>query len=215
MTAAAGDEVLRVPATEARAETRVRGSRFLALVAPCVRPEEAEELRARARREHHDATHHVLAARPLDGPEHFDDDGEPAGTGGRPVLGAIEAAGLTGTSVVVVRWFGGTKLGTGGLARAYAEAAAAALARVRVRRVRPAAGLEIVHGWEDTGAVSRILEAHGARRVGERHAAAATIDVVVPRDRLDRLVRDLIDATSGRARAIEHTRRGVWLPDEA
>ena len=82
---------------------------------------------------HHDATHHCWAFRLFrDERSRSSDAGEPSGTAGRPILAAIEGAGLFDTAVVVVRWFGGVKLGTGGLSRAYRESASETLKRAEI-----------------------------------------------------------------------------------
>ncbi|MFO7587878.1 MAG: YigZ family protein [Gemmatimonadota bacterium] len=184
----------------AAAELREKGSRFLALAAAAGSEAEARDLREGERRLHHDATHHVFAWRSAAGEERWDDDGEPAGTGGRPLLGAIESAGLADVAVVVTRWFGGTKLGTGGLARAYGAAGARALAGVAVAAVRPGRVLRIRHGWEDTGAVASALEAMDALRLAERYDAGVEIDVAVAEREVGSLESALREATAGRAR---------------
>lgn len=98
-----------------------QGSRFIALAAPVESEEEAKALLDRARKEYHDARHHCLAYRiGHDGAVwRASDDGEPAGSAGRPILGQIDSAGLSDIAVVVVRYFGGIKLGIPGLIRAY------------------------------------------------------------------------------------------------
>lgn len=187
-------------AGRAGAERREKGSRFLALAAPAAREEDARGLREEERRRHHDATHHVFAWRSAAGDERWDDDGEPVGTGGRPLLGAIDAAGVTDVAVVVTRWFGGTKLGTGGLARAYGAAGALALSVMPAAAVRPGSLLRVGYAWEDTGVVASALEAAGARRVAERHGTQAELDVAVAAREADRLEAALREATAGRAR---------------
>lgn len=179
----------------------MKGSRFLATAAAADTAEEAEALRGEARRRHHAATHHVYAWRGVDGSWRSDDDGEPPGTAGRPVLSALASAGLRRAAVVVVRWFGGTELGTGGLARAYREAAREAVARVPTRVARPGRRMELRYRYEDTGAVMRVLEASGAVREGARYGSEAVIELAVPLDEVDDLVRALRDATAGRAAA--------------
>jgi uncharacterized YigZ family protein len=115
-------------AREVEAEIRVQRSRFLAIAFP-VASEDAfvarlDEIRSAM----FDATHHCWAWRLFEGDRSRSSDaGEPSGSAGRPILQAIVSAALHDTAVVVVRWFGGVKLGTGGLARAYRDAAAAAL----------------------------------------------------------------------------------------
>ncbi|MEX0599035.1 MAG: YigZ family protein, partial [Rhodothermales bacterium] len=113
----------------AAAEMKVRGSRFIGEAIP-VRDEEEAALRIdEVKRREHAATHHCTAYRL--GPEgdvfRYNDDGEPGGTAGPPILRQIESRDLTDILVVVTRYFGGTQLGTGGLARAYGEAAEQAL----------------------------------------------------------------------------------------
>jgi len=190
---------IRLPAGPSEAELREKGSRFLARAERALDQAAAHELRARERRRFHDATHHVLAFRPVEGDPRHDDDGEPAGTAGRPVLEAIDGAGLRGVAVVVTRWFGGTKLGTGGLSRAYAAAARAALEAAPVVEARPALPCEITFEHGDTGAVMRLLEEVGARRGEIRYGTAVTLRALVPRERCAELERRLADATAGRA----------------
>ncbi|MDP2480766.1 MAG: YigZ family protein [Candidatus Palauibacterales bacterium] len=189
-----------MPVGEAEAELRARGSRFLARAGRAATRREAEDFRSRARRCHHDATHHVLAFLPLEGAAWWDDDGEPSGTGGRPVLDAIQGSGLRQTAVVVTRWFGGTRLGTGGLSRAYAGAAALALSDLPGRPAVPAARCLVRFDHPDTGAVMRLLDAAGARRGKPQYETRVSLEVLLARDRRPELARALADATGGRAR---------------
>lgn len=98
-----------------------QGSRFIAIACPVESEQEAKDLLERARKEYYDARHHCLAYRiGHDGALwRASDDGEPAGSAGRPILGQIDSAGLSDIAVVVVRYFGGIKLGIPGLIRAY------------------------------------------------------------------------------------------------
>lgn len=129
----AGDSYLTVEAP-AEAASRERSSKFLAWIYP-VRTE--EEIRGRLdalRKKHFDATHHCYAWRLGPRGEEFrsNDDGEPSGTAGRPILGQLLSHGITDCLVVVVRYFGGTKLGVPGLIAAYRESAAEAIAAARI-----------------------------------------------------------------------------------
>jgi putative IMPACT (imprinted ancient) family translation regulator len=115
------------PAREGRGECEDRGSRFVAWVFRCPDEEGLQRRLAELRTEFPKARHHCWAWR--SGPHYrFADDGEPGGTAGRPLLQALEGAGLDEAAVICVRWFGGVKLGTGGLVRAYSAAAARAAA---------------------------------------------------------------------------------------
>ena len=110
-------------------EFKDRGSKFIAFAWPVLTESEALEHLERLRKEHFKANHHCFAWRfGTDGARfRANDDGEPGGTAGRPILGQIDAAGLTDVVVIVVRYFGGTLLGASGLINAYREAAADAL----------------------------------------------------------------------------------------
>ena len=117
----------RVPTTTRDAEITVKRSRFIATAAPAADREAALAVVEAVRATHPDARHHCWAwqGRSSAGSS---DDGEPAGTAGRPILGVIGHKGLIDAVVVISRYFGGTKLGAGGLVRAYAGAAEAVLA---------------------------------------------------------------------------------------
>ncbi len=166
------------PAGEARAEIREKGSRFLAVVGPAADEAAAKARLAALERELPDATHHCWAWR-LGSParERAADAGEPAGTAGVPMLQVLRGAGLSDVLAVVVRWFGGTKLGKGGLARAYAAAVREALPGLPLAARVPTASLAIEIPYDKVGAVKRLLrppeiELRG-RRVRRHRPAAA------------------------------------------
>ena len=147
----------------------------------------------------HDATHHVWAIRLADGTTRYDDDGEPSGTGGRPILASIEAADLVDTVCVVTRYFGGTKLGAGGLARAYGQAASLALDLGPKRRVQRAEVRHVRYSFTDTGLVARALASHGAARDHDEFQDAVRTTIRIPVGTGELLDRALRDATQGRA----------------
>ena len=114
-----------IPARETRVEIIVVNSRFIATAAPVFSVDEAKAFVARIREEFADASHNVPAFVVGHGSSviaHCSDDGEPSGTAGRPALAVLQGSDLGDAAVVVTRYFGGTKLGTGGLVRAYSEA---------------------------------------------------------------------------------------------
>ncbi len=117
-------------AAPAEASLRERSSRFLAYAYPVRSEEEIRERLDALRKRYNDATHHCYAWRlgPRGGRFRANDDGEPSGTAGRPILGQMLSHGITECLIVVVRYFGGTKLGVPGLIAAYKEAAAAVIA---------------------------------------------------------------------------------------
>ncbi len=125
-----------VPASTVRIEHEVSRSRFIATLSYAATVQEARALIAAARAEMPDATHHVYAFKVGYGAsvtEGLSDDGEPTGTAGPPVLAVLRGADVGDTVIVVTRYFGGTKLGTGGLVRAYGNAARAVIAATVTR----------------------------------------------------------------------------------
>ncbi len=147
-----------------------RGSRFLAFAFPAESEDEVKARLEQLRREYHDARHHCCAYRlGKDGSLwRASDDGEPAGSAGRPILGQIDSAGLSDVAVVVVRYFGGIKLGVPGLIAAYKGAAADALGKaLKVEKVagkwwRVGFGYDrmptVMKAFKDLGLKQRTLE---------------------------------------------------------
>lgn len=129
-----GADTYKSIASAAEGLFKDNGSRFIALAYPVESEEEIKEIVASIRKEYHDARHHCYAYRlGLDGSVfRSSDDGEPSGSAGRPILGQIDSAGLSDILVVVVRYFGGIKLGIPGLIRAYKTSTADALASAEV-----------------------------------------------------------------------------------
>ena len=126
-----------IPATENEIEITVMNSRFIASLKPTFSVEEAKDFIQNIRDKYHDATHHVPAyiiGHPPTVIEHCSDDGEPSNTAGKPTLAVLRGSGLGDVSVVVTRYFGGTKLGTGGLVRAYSDAVRNVLINLRKAR---------------------------------------------------------------------------------
>lgn len=183
---------------------KVKGSRFVADLAPA--PSEAaalaflEDVRAREV----GATHHCWAFRLQDGRSRSSDDGEPAGTAGAPMLRHLGGADLVDVVAVVTRWYGGTKLGTGGLVRAYGGAVADALTTVSVV-VRPVVVTFAVDlPYDLTGPVEGVLAAWSAVVVDATYGAAVELVVTVAAEgaagfaAAEGFVAALREATSGR-----------------
>lgn len=147
----------------------------------------------------HDASHHALAIRLSDGTTRHDDAGEPSGTAGRPILAALEGAELVDAACVVTRYFGGTKLGTGGLARAYGQAASSAVEQLARRCVQKAEIHRVRYAFDDTGLVARTLATHGVTRDGDEYGEAVHTRIRIPLGTSEALDRALRDATHGRA----------------
>jgi putative IMPACT (imprinted ancient) family translation regulator len=215
-------ETYRTVAGPGRSRSEVRGSEFLGYVSPADSVGAAEAFVERVRAEHDDATHIVPAYRvpagdpssrtrtPSSGPEHGDgdthgrmlreygsDDGEPTGSAGKPALNVLVQRDLRNVVAVVARYYGGTNLGVGGLARAYSRAVARAVDDAGAVEERPherfVAGCE----YDDSGSVRGILESAGVEFDAE-YAEDVRFEVRVPTAEADELRDRLRSATSGR-----------------
>jgi uncharacterized YigZ family protein len=181
-------------AGESRAEIREKGSRFLAVIGPAADEAAAKAVLATLQKELPDATHHCWAWRLGSPPrERSSDAGEPAGTAGMPILQVLRGAGLSDVLAVVVRWFGGTKLGKGGLARAYAAATREALERLPVARRAATARIAVEVPYEKVGAVKRLLRPPEIELESEEYGAAARLVLAAHEERLGILREALAD----------------------
>jgi uncharacterized YigZ family protein len=145
--------------TELYGEYKEKGSKFMAYAYPVQSEQEITEKLSHLRKQFFDARHHCYAYVIGLKQQQFraNDDGEPNHSAGDPILGQIRSYGLTNTLVVVVRYFGGTKLGVGGLIHAYKTAAGEALSQAKLLDIFSETSFRIVFAYEETAAVERIL----------------------------------------------------------
>jgi uncharacterized YigZ family protein len=185
-----------------RHEEDIKKSRFLTQAAPVATP--AEALAFFQAVGDPGATHNCWAYRIGDA-YRFNDDGEPGGTAGRPILAAIDGQGCDRVAVVVTRWYGGIKLGAGGLARAYGGGAAECL-RLAPRLPIVAIGrLMLRVEFGDLALVTaRIRELDGMIEKEAFVADGADLIIAAPLDRLDAITARIIDATRGRTTPLPH-----------
>ena len=157
------------------------GSRFIALAFPVETEAEVKETVQRLKKEYHDARHHCYAYRlGLDGePWRANDDGEPSGSAGSPILGQIDSAGLSDILVVVVRYFGGIKLGIPGLIRAYKTSTADALANARVIEKVAGRWYTLHFPYEDLPAVMKLAKDMDLPQRAQSFLAECSLEVRV------------------------------------
>ena len=189
-----------IPAREVRSETTVSNSRFIATLAPVFSVEEAKAFVARIRTEFADATHNVPAFIVGHGASvitHCSDDGEPSGTAGRPALAVLSGSGLGDAAVVVTRYFGGTKLGTGGLVRAYSDAVRQALSIVpRAERIPVhIVMLAAPYNWFER--LRLLIAAHHGELLEQDFAADVTLTARFPTERFTAFQEALSQASHG------------------
>lgn len=168
---------------ESRSEGLFRdnGSRFLAFAYPVETEEEVKAIVDSLKKEYHDARHHCYAYRlGLDGAKYrANDDGEPSGSAARPILGQIDSAGLSDVLVVVVRYFGGIKLGIPGLIRAYKTSTAEALASAKV--VQKVAGnwYRLAFAYDSLPAVMKVVKDMDLPQRAQNFGTDCTLEVRV------------------------------------
>ena len=186
----------------AHSESLIKKSRFIGCVEPMADRASAQRRVAALRAEHPTATH-VCWALMAGGYSAANDDGEPGGTAGRPMLEVLRHHDLEGVLATVVRYYGGTPLGAGGLVRAYSDSVAQALARAeKVPLVRWRA-LRCVLPYALEGWLRRELEAQGARLVDAQHGNGVTVSLRVPETQAEALVARINDAGQGRIEWLE------------
>lgn len=194
------DDVFRSIREAERAEIKVKGSRFIAEAFPVSSEQEAISRIEQIRRREHAATHHCAAYRigPAGHLYRHNDDGEPSGTAGVPILRQLEGRELTNVLVVVTRYFGGTKLGTGGLARAYTEAAAAVLDQTKSIEHVISERVNVSFNYEDTTPAMQTIEKFAAKVLDSQYTHRTELTLAVPRSRADTFAEAFVDALGGR-----------------
>lgn len=165
------------------------GSRFLSLAYPVKSAEEAEEIVKKLRKEHYDATHHCYAYRiGLKGePWRANDDGEPSGTAGRPILGELLSRNLSDILVVVVRWFGGVKLGVPGLIKAYRTATQEALLNAETITKTATLPIKITFPYSQTDKVLRELRKRNIEDSDKKFEEECSLTAHIPLSKTESL----------------------------
>jgi len=217
------DDTYLTLAGRGRATFEIRGSEFIGHAAPAADREAAEAFVAEIRAEYDDATHNVPAYRVHESSgrgkesnggagtgasaggmlrEYGDDDGEPSGSAGKPALNVLQQEGVENAVVVVTRYYGGTNLGVGGLARAYSRGVKEAIEAAGIVEERPHERFSVGVEYDDSGTVRGILESasgdDGAEFEAE-YAERVTFAVRVPVEEAEALRDRIRSATSGRA----------------
>lgn len=183
-------------------EIEEKKSRFIAHVAAVHTEEEALSFIEAKRRQFWDARHncyaYVLGERAQT--VRFSDDGEPAGTAGKPILEVLINSGIRNLVVVVTRYFGGTLLGTGGLVRAYTKAAKAGLEASDVRVMCYGYEVAAVTDYNGIGKIQYLLSQRGIPLGESDYAEVVTVRVRVPYEDKDSVVHGITEATAGKAK---------------
>lgn len=190
-----------IPATEHRIETRVSNSRFIATISPAFTIDQARDFISGISDKYQDATHNVpiyLIGHGSSKTTHANDDGEPSGTAGRPALAVLEGSGLGDTALVITRYFGGTKLGTGGLVKAYSDSARKVISsvpkavKVQVHKFE----LEVPYPLFEN--VSRIIHSSGGSIITQEFTEVVTLVGTIPVKKYPDFERLITESTRGK-----------------
>lgn len=159
-----------------------KGSKFLAFAYPIKTEEDVKEILFRLKKKYHDARHHCYAYKIGTGEDQYraNDDGEPSGTAGKPILGQIRSAGLTNVIIVVIRYFGGTLLGTGGLIRSYRTAAANSISTNNISEIIIKKWFRIHFKYPQINEVMKILKEGNIKPHDPEYGEQCKIAIAVP-----------------------------------
>ena len=188
-------------------ELKIKGSLFIGEAEPVESVEQAEVFLAKVKKREYNATHHCWAyVIGADGKAfRFNDDGEPSGTAGQPILRQINGAGITNAIVVVTRYYGGTKLGTGGLIRAYGDASKEVLAACEVKEVIMRQPVRVVFEYDDTSVAMHTIQNFDIVIQSSNYNERTELELEVRASEIDAFKETFVDRLRGRAQVkIEH-----------
>jgi uncharacterized YigZ family protein len=170
-----------------------RGSRFIGIAMPAQSEEEVNELLTNCRKQYYDATHHCYAYRIGIQTISYraNDDGEPNHSAGDPILGKIKSLDLTNTLVIVVRYYGGTKLGVGGLINAYRTAAELALETATIETVEITVTIKITYPYDNTSEILRQVDQCEIKITDQQFMADCTLIGEIAEEKIDVLLDNL------------------------
>jgi len=184
---------------EYTSEIKVKGSKFIATAGPTDTVEKAAQFVTRLSKRFFDATHNCYAYEIRTPPYHrYHDDGEPGGTAGKPIYQTILKNNLTDVSIVVTRYFGGTKLGTGGLVRAYSDSAASVLQNAKIITKIIFERLQIKFPYEATNTVMRLISSLEGKIIETDYDASTLVSVEIRLSAVSDFKSRLVEATAGK-----------------
>ncbi|MGN0439045.1 MAG: YigZ family protein [Lachnospiraceae bacterium] len=186
-----------VPGTDEIVEKK---SRFIGYVRHVETEEEANAFILEIKKKHYDARHNCYAYVLGENQSvlRFSDDGEPGGTAGKPILEVITGGELCDVCIVVTRYFGGTLLGTGGLVRAYTDAAKACIAATEIVKKHLVVPVRLSIQYNDLGKVQYILNSETIRTLQSDYGENVVLEIEIPFDEYSRIEKLLVEATAAR-----------------
>jgi uncharacterized YigZ family protein len=196
-----------IPAESVTCEQEIKRSRFIAVLGRVKGREEAQRFIAETKTRWPGADHYCwafVAGNPAQTVDiGMSDDGEPQGTAGRPMLNVLQHSGIGEIAAVVVRFFGGTKLGTGGLVRAYAGTVRKALDRLPLQEFVPCLTLDLIVPFADEDSFRRLIDEKGFTLENIRYAQKVEMTVKLPVDEVEVFSREATDRSCGRVKIVD------------
>ncbi len=191
-----------IPLKTVSVEIEIKKSRFIAIAVPLASPEQAKSLISQSRKKHPDASHviHAYILGKRGDLFSMSDDREPRNTAGRPVLEVLKGSGITNILVMVIRYFGGTKLGTGGLVHAYSDAVKKVLSCVQVEELVQKTSFSLSISYELYDQAKIILSAHHSETLNVVFETSVTITGNLPEIEYITASEKIKNLSSGRAK---------------
>ena len=192
---------MKVLKEERKAELVVKKSRFIAIARTCTDPAEVKKIVDKTRALYPDATHVVHAA-VMGNQFSFSDDHEPKNTAGRPALEVLKGSGITNIIVLIIRYFGGTLLGTGGLVKAYGDSTKLVLDGIETEELVKKTPFSLTIGYEMYENTKHILSAVSADSLKEDFGTEITITGQIPASEKDNLCSRISDLSNGKRQVL-------------
>jgi uncharacterized YigZ family protein len=180
MSSAISDKYLTIGPGSYTSEIKVQGSRFIARMRYVANRNSAQDIYNDIRKKYYNATHNCYAYRIDDNDFRFSDDGEPSGTAGKPILQVLEGYNLFYCLAVVTRYFGGTKLGTGGLIRAYTDATKSVLEKVKIIEKIHYREFKLIMAYENLRDVQDLISRYHGKIVASEYGEKITLGCQIP-----------------------------------
>lgn len=193
------EKILTITQKESN-KVKIKGSKFLGFCYPISSENDASEILNKLKKEYYDATHHCFAYKTTYSDEKYSDDGEPNGTAGIRILNAINHFELTNIIVVIVRYFGGTKLGVGPLGKAYFDTSFELLKKTQIVELKRHYKIEIIYDYEDGSKIHRIINKYGGKNVGSEFDSSPKLIIDVPYANFDIIHKEIIEITANRSK---------------
>ncbi len=182
-----------IPASSLEVKIKVKGSKFIAGLMPVKSKEDAEQAYNDIRKKYYDATHNCFAFRIDANNFRYSDDGEPNGTAGKPILQMIDSKNLSEILCVVTRYFGGIKLGSGGLIRAYSDAAKAALDKCKIQKKIRSKKVQIIFNYDHENSVRKLLNKYSGILESSDYTDHIKMNILIPESKSKNFKDDLIE----------------------